>query len=268
MKKIIPETVPLFMLVEGDPGSGKTTFVDTANAHPLTAPALHLDMHGNTIALMRNKQWEHYVVGIESIKDLTLIYNWIAQGQKGPEECTPVVRSVAELFPGIVFKTIILDTLSEFHNMTLDEITGNISKTINAPMKQAEIQHWGELLRRTTFFIQKMQETGLHVLITVQSNESQDAVTGAIVHRPQLWGQSSKVVPAYVYAHAYLVQTVRLSGHIKAKLRLPDDLPDETRVALFTPRFDSMAKDQYGLLGPHIIDPTISKIVKAIYNPA
>lgn len=255
MKKVDTHDAPIFALIEGDPGSGKTRLADTANACELTAPAIHLDLHGNTITLDAVKDWPHYIIEVESIQDLSKIYNQLAKTQ-----------SFEEYWPGIKFKSVIFDTLTEYHNLALDDITGNKMLTIGQRTKQAEIQHWGELLRETTFMIGKFQELPMHVFLTVQSTEEKDESTGGILHRPQLWGKSQKVVPAYVYLHGYLLQNMRLSETKRKRMKLPDDMIPSTRVLLFAPQFDSMAKDQYGKLGDFMVDPTIDKIASAIYG--
>lgn len=258
MRKVTPKSEPLRVLIEADPGSGKTRLADTANQSPLTSPALHLDMRGNTITLAAVPDWPHYVVGIDDPADIAVVYNWLLKGQ-------PKEGPVAEMFPGVEFKTVILDTLTQYHNMELNRITGNVSKKIGQPTKQPKIQDWGELLRRTVHLMGALGDLPIHVIITVQSSEEQDKVTGAILHRPQLWGKSTKEVPAFVYVHAQLVQALRLTRSMRAQMGIPDDVTSETRIALFTPRFDSMAKDQTGRLGSFMVDPTISKMCDLIY---
>ncbi len=257
MKKKELTTEPLRILFEGDPGAGKTRLADSSNSSPETSPALHLDLRGNTITL-GVVPGDHYVIDVETIDDLRNIYNWLAKGQSEDDE-------IASWFPGVTFRTVILDTLTQYHNMALDKITGNQQKQIGMPTKQPQIQDWGELLRQTVLLMSKLGELPLHVIITVQSSETQDNITGQILHRPQLWGKSVKEVPAFVYVHAYILQAARLTKAQRLRMGLADDLPAETRVAMFTPRFDSMAKDQYGVLGPHMVDPSIDKMCKLIY---
>ena len=260
-------------LLEGDPGSGKTRLADTANLDPRMAPALHLDMRGNTVTLA-SVPGQHQVLEIESVKDIERIYNWLAgqphpKPQEGSVLPTDMVSLMAEYFPGQVFQTLILDTLTQYHHMTLDAITGNVNKRIGQETKQPQIQDWGELLRQTVLLMGKLGELPLHVVVTVQSSEERDNVTGQVMHRPQLWGKSVKEVPAFVYIHAYLLQALRLTQRQRMQIGLEgEDVDPNTRVALFTPRFDSMAKDQYGVLGPHMIDPSFPKICDLIYGPS
>lgn len=274
MRKVDPKsrTEPTRILIEGDPGSGKTRLADTANLHDLTSPALHLDLRGNTVTLRALDGWEHHVLEIETIRDIEVVYNWLAAGQPQKQKGEPGPGpALAEMFPdedtGGPFQTVILDTLTQYHNMALNEITGNKLKRIGERTKQPQIQDWGELLRQTVYLMGKLGELNLHVIITVQSSEDKDNITGQILHRPQLWGKSVKEVPAFVYIHAYLLQAVRLTQRQRVVMDLDEDLPVESRVALFTPRFDSMAKDQYGVLGPHMLDPSIPKIIDMLYRP-
>jgi len=259
MRKVEPQQTNFYMLVEGDPGSGKTTFMDTANNCDRTRPALHLDLRGNTIALGAVTDWEHYIVELENLKDLTDVYNWFGKGQ-------PQDHEIAEWFPKVKFNTLIIDQLTELHNMMLYDIVGYKKRTFNSTMPQAQIQHWGELLRRTSYFVGKLLELDVHVFMGVQSIEKQDQTTGAIMHRPQLWGQSEKAVPAYVYVHMYILQSERLTQRNRRRMGIPDDVAAEDRVGLFTPRFDSMAKDQTGKLGTFMINPTVPKMVEAVYG--
>ena len=141
---------------------------------------------------------------------------------------------------------------------------GYKEQTIASASAQPQIQHWGELLRRTNFLIGTFLSLPMHVFLAVQSGETQDNVTGRILHRPQLWGKSAKEVPAYVYIHMFLTQAARLSRGQKVKMGL-EGVDDMSRIGLFQPRFDSMAKDQYGVLGSHMVDPTVPKIAELIY---
>lgn len=254
MRKSDPKEVPLRVLVEADPGTGKTRFIDTANAHERTSPLLHLDIRGNTISLLAVTEWEHHIAEIESTNDISKVYNELAGSQ-----------TLAELFPGIVFRSVAIDQITELHHILLREIMGYKEISIASAKAQPQIQHWGELLRRTNFLIGTFLGLPMHVFLAVQSAEKQDQTTGAIMHRPQLWGKSEKEVPAYVYIHMYLIQAARLTRMQKAKMGL-EEVDDLDRIGLFQPRFDSMAKDQYGKLGSHMINPTVSQVVEKIYG--
>ena len=244
--------------MEADPGSGKTTLADSANQHPDTYPALHLDMRGNTLCLGRLSS-EHFILEMDGLRDFVTVVNWLIAGQ--PDE-----GPVHEIWPGKKFKTLIVDTLTQYHNWQLAQIVGDGQKKFGQPLTQPQIQHWGELLRQTSFLLGTLAGLKEHVIITVQSEESKDEVTGSILHRPQLWGRSQKEVPAFVYMHAYLIQGIRLPQRVKVQVGITEDVNAETRIALFTPRFDSMAKEQYGKVGTHMIDPSIPKIMDLLHS--
>jgi len=257
----------LKLLLYGEPGSGKTRASASAALDERTSPVLMLDSGGNPISI-RSYAKKPDIVTCDELADFNQPYEWLAAGQP----TNHVFCTTYKLNPP--YKTVIIDGVTEVQRMSFRLVTNNQRTGPGTLPSTAELQHFNRVLGQMVAFARLYFALPMHVIVTSLERSDKDEVTGAMMLKPLLWGQSSSEVAGYAFAVGRMVHRARLDGRIKQdaeayrKLGIVEDSIDEstTSVALWTPTGKYVAKDQYGALGPYMTDPTITKIFDRIYG--
>lgn len=245
----------LRVLLYGVPGSTKTRTAATAALDERTAPALMLNAAGNPISL-RDYASLPDIINIEELSDVNAPYDWILKGQ--PEK-HPFCRQF-DLNPP--YKTLIVDQLTDVQRMSFAQVTGNKALAPGSHPARTERQHFGSVLGQMVNFAKLYYSLPLHVIMTCLEKKTVNDATGAVTYSPLLWGQSDVEVPGYAYIVARLVHRSNIKG--RALKMMEDADENTTAVAFFVPSGTFLAKDQYGALGPWMVDPSIGKMVDLI----
>lgn len=113
--------------------------------------------------------WDTAVVDVRKAKDAEQALKWLQSGKHG-------------------FKSVTLDSVSEYQARVLDDITGR---------SQAKLQDWGEVLRRLRGYIGDLRDLTTHptnpleaVVVTSMSKVEQDGRS-----YPWLQGQMKTIIP-------------------------------------------------------------------------
>lgn len=243
----------------GDPGSGKTTFLATAMDDPRTYPVLWFNCGGNPQSIRKRRPLPT-IFDLEATKDLDQPYNWILNGQK-PEH--KFVKMAAELGVTLTppYRFIVLDGVTEYQRVAMDELTGNKGKSFGDALTSADQRTWGLALARLTQAARLLYGLPIGVAITALEKQEQDALTGALQYGPSLWGQARSEVPAYS------LLTMRLVRRSKLLSKEKEATPTAHSVAYIDQVGKFLAKDQYGDLPRSLAEPTMPQLMDLIYGP-
>jgi len=247
----------LKMLVYGQPGAGKTTFVATAMDDERLAPALILDAFGNPTVL-RKREVKPDIVTIERMEDFNSPYEWLTEGQD-PKHPFAVKY---KLNPP--YKTLIVDGLTEVQRFVIRTISG-VNYTPPGNLTPALTrQGFGQVLGTMLNWAVSYLTIDMNIIITSLEAEKSEGGAGSLVRRsPLIWGQSGGEVAGY----ALLVP--RLSPRLATPPAIRAELQDDSyNVAFFMETQQHYAKDQYGLGIEWMEAPTLPKIMDLIEQSA
>lgn len=230
----------LTLVVHGEGGVGKSWLADTT-----PAPRLVFDVEGGVRFTPSRKvlwdgvgpppaadgTWDTCVVTTTSLDTLRRALQWFTSGQHP-------------------FKSVVIDSLTEAQKRHVDDIAGT---------KPLAPQHYGDLLRTGDALVRTFRDLTLHptkpldvvVFVCGTREKGQEHP----VMRPALLGQLAEMIGYHVDVMTYL--TVEMNGD-----------GDLVRRAQFVPVEGVAAKDRTGRLGATMQDPTVPKMLDAVYGPA
>jgi hypothetical protein len=263
MKAYQPETdVTIKLFAYGDPGSGKTTLCASALDDPRTSPVLWFNAQGNPHSI-RKRPVQPTMFTIEKPSDIDDPYDWLAAGQPAKHSfVTSAEKLGVTLTPP--YKTVILDTATEYQRICMDAIMGWDKKGLGELLAAPEFKQWGQVLGQLTKMARYFYALPLSVVITAQERPDKDERTGTFVYSPGLWGQGRSEVPSYSLLTMRLVRKSKmLSGEKNIKTAEGDDAYS---VGYIDQVGSFLAKDQYGDLPKVLPEPTIPAIMKILYG--
>lgn len=246
----------------GKPGSTKTRTVGTATLDARTYPVLWLNAAGNPESIRDYSQVPD-IINIEELKDINTPYNWIMQGQK-----TCKFTEEFGLLNDGPYKSIVVDQVTDIQRLSFDTVMKQPDLGPGDIGKHSDRRDFYGVLGQMVRFAKLYFDLPMHVFMTCLEKQTVNEVTGAVSYSPLLWGQSDTEVPGYALIVSRLVHRAATK---KALLKvIEDSTGDETihSVALFKPSGQYLAKDQLsnGRLGDFMQDPTVTKMMDAIYG--
>lgn len=263
MKPYEPEkdiTIKLFAY--GDPGAGKTTMTSSLLDDPRTSPVLWFNAAGNPHSI-RRRPVQPTMLTIDNPTDLDEPYDWLVAGQ--PEKHSFVAHCLnmnVTLTPP--YKSFVLDSATEYQRICLDKIMGNDKVKIGGTLASPEFKHWGQVLGQLTKMARLLYGLPMTVVITALERPDKDEQTGAFQYSPGLYGQARSEVPGYS------LLTMRLVRKSKMLSKEKDIKNDEGDVAYSVGYIDQtgkfLAKDQYAAMPAVMPEPTMPKILNAVYG--
>ncbi len=244
-------------LFYGKPGSTKTRTAYTAVFHEDFSPVLGLNAAGNPISI-REYDPQPDIIEIEQLADVNAPYDWILGGQLKNH---PLVKQF-DLNPP--YKTLVVDGITDLQRMSFAQVTGNKDLQPGSHPVKVQRQHFGSVLGQMVNFAKLYYSLPIHIIMTSLEKTVVNDMTGAVTYSPLLWGQSDTEVPGYAYVVARLTHR---AGATKKELRVVEDVTDDTTsIAFFKPGGTFYAKDQYGVLGSWMADPSIPKMAELIFG--
>ena len=233
----------LNILVTGDYGIGKTTFISTACDDPRTSPILVLDFEGGADIRFVKKDPKTYTIRkVRSISDFNNIYEYLAKGDHP-------------------YKSVAIDSLTEVQKLGLFEFVYGVNpdKTFRGnvlDIKTAEIQHWGKSLTQMAMLVRFFRDLPMHVFFTTLSQVIKDELTGAVSITVALPGKQADEIPGIPDIVGYMTVT-------KPK---PGTQEEPRRVMIVQPDGRIKAKDRTDALGKGVLDPTVTKVLDLIWQ--
>jgi phage nucleotide-binding protein len=211
-------------LVYGDPGTGKTTLLSTAQEHPDTSPVLLIDVEGGT-ATVRHKEID--VVSVRSVDQLMEIYNEL---RKDPGH----------------YKTIGIDSLTELQKLDMNDIMVDLIK--RRPDLDPDVpsqREWGKSIQHTRNIVRRFRDLPYHVVFTALAKTEVDS-DGTREILPNFPGKLAGEIPGFLDVVGWL-NVVEEKGVFERRLQVQ-------------PTRRVKAKDRLGIGGPTLVNPTISMI--------
>ena len=219
----------LKMLIYGDSGSGKTTFLGSAMLCEETFPLLVLNASGQPISL-RYLEQRPLVLEIETIKDFNAVYTWLLNGQtmghlqKLDRELYDVVDVYLKSVDAKRFNSIAIDSITQVQRIAMEQITmtpdgkGHVAghtlpENPGDIPAATQIQHWGRTLALMTNFADKYFKLDMYVFMTALCRRDDVPSMGYTLFCPFLWGQSNLEIPS----HAEIVGRLMNTGTISMK---------------------------------------------------
>lgn len=228
----------LTLVVHGESGAGKSWLADTA-----PAPRLVFDVEGGSRFTSSKKinwdprneppepdgSWDTAVVTTTDLDEIRRAYQWFAQG-KHP------------------FKSVVLDSLTEAQKRSVDKLAGT---------GQLTMQHYGVLLREGDALVRSFRDLTMHptnpVDVVVFICGSREKGQEHPVLRPAMLGQMAEQIGYVVDVMMYIQMDVDAEGKLMTR-------------AQFVQLDNIAAKDRTGRLGVRMDNPSIPKMLEAIYD--
>jgi hypothetical protein len=262
--------------VYGAAGQGKTTLLAGFNQDLRTAPCLWLNCAGNPNMLLRNGQLE-FALDLVTAEDLLSPLSYLLSGQSHKHE---FYRKFGEHFPDQPFKSLVIDTFSDWQGLLIDSIVGiksdklgtyNIMK-VETP---SPTKHGKDIAGKTLFAARQMLiALDVHVFIGFQEftnvvfdgNETGQITRGGKARQISLWGQSRMRVPTWLnlmgrmyWEAGVKMEEVEIGGKTKRK-QVRDDY-----VVIAWQDPEAHVKNQVAeSLGTELKKPTAEKILNLI----
>jgi phage nucleotide-binding protein len=221
------------MLVFGESGAGKTTFLGTAQDSTLTSPVFLIDVEGGSVVLNDKPNVDvkqvRSTAGVEQIADIL---------HKHPK----------------YYATIELDSLTDFRDINMGEVMQEqynkkpetTDKYVPSP------REWGKSGGQIKEILRYLKDLPCHVIVTTLLEVKQDQRTGIEKMQPLLPGQLGRQVPGFFDIVGFLKATTKQGETIRSM-----QFKKTERV---------MAKDRTKALPDIMEEPTIPEIWDIIFK--
>ena len=226
-----PDTDPIFALVYGASGTGKTHLMGTLGELGRVL-IIDIDQGIKTLRNAPDLQQAGYtknitVVSFDKFKDLDEAYKLVkANDPKLWSQKFGV--TVTQPFDWIVW-----DTWSEIQWYMIEEL-----RSKDAAMKgnglnfraNIQIQHWGQVTDLNKLAVQQLRSCNVNQVFTMQEKMDKDELSGQIYGGPAIHGKMVQEMPTYfdVVVHTY----TDLSGNYCATNKAKGKWPGKTRLGV------------------------------------
>lgn len=150
------EDVRINALVYADPGVGKTTFAESANRHPATAPVLFFNIEGGLLSVARRRP---AAIDIQSVDHLETLLHMYAQGD-------PRLRR---------YRTLAMDSASELQRTSLQShIVGRQRGNRGRDLNDINRDDYGRMTVQLQRVLSMMRDLPAHTIITAHPRKLDD----------------------------------------------------------------------------------------------
>lgn len=226
-----PDTDPVFALVYGASGTGKTHLMGTLGELGQVL-IIDIDQGIKTLRNAPDLLQAHYndnitVVSFDKFKDLDEAYKLVAANDPklwskkfGIEVTQP-------------FDWIAWDTWSEIQWYMLEELRSKDSEMKGNGLnfrKNVQIQHWGMMTDLNKLAIQQLRACSVNQAFTMQEKLDKDELSGAVYGGPAIHGKMVQEMPTFfdIVVHTY----TDLSGNYCATNKAKGKWPGKTRLGV------------------------------------
>lgn len=226
-----PDTDPVFALVYGASGTGKTHLMGTIGE---LGRVLIIDIDQG-IKTLRNapdlKQAGYTdnitVVSFDKFRDLDEAYKLVAAND--PKQWTKKFGVLIEQ----PFDWVVWDTWSEIQWYMLEELRSKDSEMKGNGLnfrKNVQIQHWGMMTDLNKLAVQQLRNCKVNQVFTMQEKLDKDELSGAVYGGPAIHGKMVQEMPTYfdIVVHTY----TDLSGGYCATNKSKGKWPGKTRLGV------------------------------------
>lgn len=238
-------------MVYGPPGVGKTTYLATADLHPLTAPIININIEGGMLSIAEAETIGLTdvpdVIDLENFEHLDKLFWWLAKGDHP-------------------YKSVGLDSFSELQMFNLDDIVSKqINKVSASGAKREDMDDiwqddYGKSTQQLRRVARRFRDLPMHVFFSCHDAESKDK-DGMVKVHPLLTPKLRTSVIGYLDIVSYMyMQTVKVADEDG------EEQEQLIRRLLCQPYGKWTAKDRSpgGKLGVIVDDPSIPKVMNLI----
>ena len=226
-----PDTDPVFALVYGASGTGKTHLMGTLGELGQVL-IIDIDQGIKTLRNAPDLLQAHYndnitVVSFDQFKDLDEAYKLVhANDPKLWSKKFGV--EITEPFDWIAW-----DTWSEIQWYMLEELRSKDSEMKGNGLnfrKNVQIQHWGMMTDLNKLAVQQLRNCKVNQVFTMQEKLDKDELSGAVYGGPAIHGKMVQEMPTYfdIVVHTY----TDLSGGYCATNKAKGKWPGKTRLGV------------------------------------
>lgn len=226
-----PDNDPIFALVYGASGTGKTHLMGTLGELGRVL-IIDIDQGIKTLRNAPDLKKAGYtdnitVVSFDKFRDLDEAYKLVAAND--PKQWTKKFGvEIAQPFDWIVW-----DTWSEIQWYMLEELRSKDSEMKGNGLnfrKNVQIQHWGQVTDLNKLAVQQLRACKVNQVFTMQEKLDKDELSGAVYGGPAIHGKMVQEMPAYfdVVVHTY----TDLSGGYCATNKAKGKWPGKTRLGV------------------------------------
>lgn len=226
-----PDTDPIFALVYGASGTGKTHLMGTIGELGRVL-IIDIDQGIKTLRNAPDLKKAGYtdnitVVSFDKFRDLDEAYKLVAAND--PKQWTKKFGVTIEQ----PFDWVVWDTWSEIQWYMLEELRSKDSEMKGNGLnfrKNVQIQHWGMVTDLNKLAVQQLRACKVNQVFTMQEKLDKDELAGAIYGGPAIHGKMVQEMPTYfdVVVHTY----TDLSGNYCATNKAKGKWPGKTRLGV------------------------------------
>lgn len=227
----LPDTDPVFALVYGASGTGKTHLMGTVGELGYTL-IIDIDQGIKTLRNAPDIQKAGYtnnivVVSFDKFKDLDEAYKLVKANDP---------KMWSQKFGVTItkpFDWIIWDTWSELQWYMLEELRSKDSDMKGSGLnfrKNVQIQHWGMVTDLNKLAVEQLRSCKVNQVFTMQEKLDKDELSGQIYGGPAIHGKMVQEMPTYfdIVVHTY----TDLSGGYCATNKAKGKWPGKTRLGV------------------------------------
>ena len=226
-----PDNDPIFALVYGASGTGKTHLMGTIGELGRVL-IIDIDQGIKTLRNAPDLKKAGYtdnitVVSFDKFRDLDEAYKLVAAND--PKQWTRKFGAPIE-HP---FDWVVWDTWSEIQWYMLEELRSKDSEMKGNGLnfrKNVQIQHWGMVTDLNKLAVQQLRACKVNQVFTMQEKLDKDELSGAVYGGPAIHGKMVQEMPTYfdVVVHTY----TDLSGAYCATNKAKGKWPGKTRLGV------------------------------------
>lgn len=226
-----PDTDPIFALVYGASGTGKTHLMGTIGELGRVL-IIDIDQGIKTLRNAPDLKKAGYtdnitVVSFDKFRDLDEAYKLVAAND--PKQWTKKFGVTIEQ----PFDWVVWDTWSEIQWYMLEELRSKDSEMKGNGLnfrKNVQIQHWGMVTDLNKLAVQQLRACKVNQVFTMQEKLDKDELSGAVYGGPAIHGKMVQEMPTYfdVVVHTY----TDLSGSYCATNKAKGKWPGKTRLGV------------------------------------
>jgi hypothetical protein len=257
-------------------GTGKTTLLGGFAADPRTSPILWLNCGGNPDLLFLNGTIQ-FALTLEEMSDILSPLSYLLGGQSKDHE---FARTWKDYLPDEPFKTVVVDTFTDFQGLIVDRVTGikstDLARYSITSIEAPDPTKHGKTIAAQTLVAarQMLLALPIHVLLgfqeipaTIFQGDGDGRISGAQQKdQINLWGKSRSTVPTWLNLMGRMswdkvAETVtEVVGGKEVQKRVQRDA-----VVIRWQDAEAQVKNAISpSLGKHMIMPTAEKILDVI----
>lgn len=239
-----PDTEPVFALVYGASGTGKTHLMGTVGELGRTL-IIDIDQGIKTLRNAPDLIEAHYtdnitVVSFDKFKDLDEAYKLVVSNDPATWSKKFGIQVDKP------FEWIIWDTWSELQWYMLEELRSKDANMKGSGLnfrQNIQIQHWGMMTDLNKLSVQQLRACRVNQIFTMQEKLDKDELSGAIYGGPAIHGKMVQEMPTYfdIVVHTY----TDIQGNYCATNKSKGKWPGKTRLGVGGDYKDPTAKQLF-----------------------